>query len=506
MSHTGRTPARTPQKGRHSVVLLSIANSQFVAIDLEMMGITDKVSVERHENPGRQQVYEAAKKIASTFNVFDLGITCIMPQPDGSYDVESYSFPVSPYLHADTYDDEMFVWEVDRRLCVAYDTLGFLRKEGDVRMATQRIEKKMKPRKEREHPYNKSDEGLLFLSAYAWDTIDDWLLENAQNLVPDMRRRSWNYGATVIIYLADDEKDNESLQDRLSASQRKIRLVIEGLAGGDFAALINADRVVEALSACPGNAEAFCEKARRIFQSTSPAHSEDASEDEYDNSDGPGVRFTPQSTDGWYFNHPSAFGFPWQATSAGEVFTGNKESSAESLSDKVAQALQLVENKLKISPPIIVEHNQFMDLLFLYNTFIDDLPDTLDDFFAEIHELFPVVMDTKLLAIEDQAIEGEDPLLDLYNRLSDCKVMPQITWHTAHGYGRSGTAHQAGFDSFMTATVLLRLAYKLARKNLPGDDDEQAGRKPRTLYSREWLSAIGRDPDHFEDQRSSSPC
>ncbi|KAK2045642.1 hypothetical protein LZ31DRAFT_630495 [Colletotrichum somersetense] len=164
-------------------VLLSITNSQFVAIILEMTGITDKVSVERCENPNRQQVYEAAKKIASTFNVFDLGITCIMPQPDGSYDFEFYSFPVSPYLHADARDEEMFVRDVDRRLCVAYDTLNFLRKKGvrmeriyencvpylnrkDVRMDTQRMEKRMEPRKEREHPYNESDKGLLFFSAY----------------------------------------------------------------------------------------------------------------------------------------------------------------------------------------------------------------------------------------------------------------------------------------------------------------------------------------------------
>ncbi|KAK2031804.1 ribonuclease CAF1 [Colletotrichum zoysiae] len=543
-------------------VLLSIANSQFVAIDLEMTGIADKASVEKCEYPDRQQVYKDAKMIASTFNVFDLGITCIIAQPDGSYEVESYSFPVSPYLQADTRDDEMFVRDVDRRLCVAYDTLRFLRKEGvqmekmyqdcvpylsrkDVRMATERMEKRMEPRKEKEHPYSESDEGLLFFSTYVWDTINDWLLESvmersteikilvppsdskkrtsiyhkivrreAQDLVPDMRCRIWNYGATVIIYPADDEKDNE------------------------LTALRCASPFEIGFRPRSADAETFCEKARQMFQSTSPTDSEDASEDEHDDGDGPGVRLTPQSTgdrtrQNFDTSNDWSAGSGWSPVPApssaaaasppthpptptatsppgsngwGEVFTGTKEPSAESLAYKVAQAFQLVEDKLKVSPPVIVGHNQFMDLLFLYNTFIDDLPDTLDDFLAEIHELFPLIIDTKLLAIEDQAIEGEDPLQDLYNRLNDRKAMPQITCNTAYGHGRGGKAHDAGFDSFMTATVFLRLAYKLACKNLPGDDDEEAGRKLRSLYSREWLSAIGRDPDEFEDQRSSSPC
>lgn len=62
-------------------ILLSIAKSQFVAIDLEMTGITDKNSEERLGNPTKQQIYESAKNIASTFNVFELGITCIISKP-----------------------------------------------------------------------------------------------------------------------------------------------------------------------------------------------------------------------------------------------------------------------------------------------------------------------------------------------------------------------------------------------------------------------------------------
>ncbi|KAK1981637.1 ribonuclease H-like domain-containing protein [Colletotrichum cereale] len=575
-------------------LLMSIATSQFVTIDLEMTGITDRNLEERHGDHGRQQTYEAAKAIASNFNVFDLGITCIMAQPDGSYEVESYSFTVSPYLHSNTRDDETFFQDVDRRLCIAYNTLKFLRKEGvrmgkmyedcvsylslkDVRKASQRMEKRMEPRGDREHPYNEDDEGLSLFSVHVWDTINNWLKDSAikrsteieiliprsdskkrtsiyhqivrrvaQVLVPHMRCRIWNYGATVVIYPVYKNEENEKrklLQDRLATSLRKysgIRLVIEALAGGDAAELIDADRVVDAFSACPGDAQIFCQKVRQMLQSTSPTHSRDASEDENDDSEGEDVHVTPQPTDDWSFDHPPAFSFPRQAISPGdrppktletpgldrpqqninvydgwgswtsqmasdnhenscgsheestdweEVCTGDEELPAESLGHEVAQAFKMIEGQLKKSRPVIVGYNQFMDLLFLYTTFIDDLPDALDDFLAEIYGLFPCIIDTKLLAIKDQVIEGEDPLLDLYSRLSNRNAMPQMCWHTAYGYGRNGAAHQAGFDSYMTAAVFLRLAYKLACKNLTGDKGEETGRELMTLYSSGcWLS------------------
>lgn len=130
-----------------------------------------------------------------------------------------------------------------------------------------------------------------------------------------------------------------------------------------------------------------------------------------------------------------------------EGYQSDDQPSTELLSERVADALKTLETRLKHSRSVIVGHNQFLDLLFLYNTFFDDLPAGLDDFLVKIHELFPYILDTKLLAIKDQAIEGEDPLLDLYNRFTSQEMKPSIFWDTAYGYGRNGAAHEAGFDS-----------------------------------------------------------
>lgn len=53
----------------------------------------------------------------------------------------------------------------------------------------------------------------------------------------------------------------------------------------------------------------------------------------------------------------------------------------------------------------IVGHNVFLDLLFLYNTFIDDLPTTYKSFKEDFHSLFDTVYDTKFLSSLDDILK-----------------------------------------------------------------------------------------------------
>src|ERR1700712_4947918 len=57
-----------------------------------------------------------------------------------------------------------------------------------------------------------------------------------------------------------------------------------------------------------------------------------------------------------------------------------------------------IDAKLKRKRHVVVGHNLFTDLVFIYSAFIGKLPDTVEDFQARIHNLFPYVIDTKYLA------------------------------------------------------------------------------------------------------------
>jgi len=75
-------------------------------------------------------------------------------------------------------------------------------------------------------------------------------------------------------------------------------------------------------------------------------------------------------------------------------FLGHKDDVAEALSDLKA-ALQAKQT-------ILVGHNVFMDLVYLYQCFFGPLPDLVEDFQEVMHELFPVIIDTKYLATRDE--------------------------------------------------------------------------------------------------------
>ncbi|KAK1709270.1 ribonuclease H-like domain-containing protein [Colletotrichum lupini] len=615
-------------------ILLSIAKCRYVAIDVEMTGIMDRGSENRHDNPTNQQTYESAKNVASKFNVFELGITFVEKLSDGTYKTETYSFTVSPYLHTETRADETFVKGLDRSLSVSYNTLKFLRSEGirlekiyedcvpylsreEARLATRQMERRQEPWDAKDHGYNEHDEGLTTFSIYVHNTIINWLHTDqwmARELVPQMGCRLWNHGTTVVISQRDDgqeAKRRESLQDDLNASLGKytgIRLIIEAIVGGKFADLINPDLIVEAMSGWPGEARAFCREVHDFLHPTSSEQSKERSESEVDGrychlcctyhdpgtscpstsseqnvemafqtnlatqgkcpctkkialstrrvgdeertplvydvhcercypdlgSGRPGTGSSPphnvrsQTTDtqeAHSASHSGESSSSFEGVADGEREEGDtgiqhitagtsswydswyeptfrddscqdlEELSAETLKNEVADALKELEAFGRGYELIIIGHNQFMDLLFLYNTFIDDLPDTLDEFRAKIHNLFPYIIDTKLLAIKDDTIEGEDPLMDLYNRFDGNRTQPSIHWDAAYGYGRRGTAHQAGFDSHMAAVVFLRIAHKLAREESARLEGRGASyeSKIKRLYDREWLSAVGYD-------------
>lgn len=56
----------------------------------------------------------------------------------------------------------------------------------------------------------------------------------------------------------------------------------------------------------------------------------------------------------------------------------------------------VIQELIKFKKPLI-GHNLFLDILFLYQQFIDDLPVVFEEFLVEFQKFFPVVYDTKCM-------------------------------------------------------------------------------------------------------------
>ncbi|KAK1828464.1 ribonuclease H-like domain-containing protein [Podospora conica] len=158
---------------------------------------------------------------------------------------------------------------------------------------------------------------------------------------------------------------------------------------------------------------------------------------------------------------------------------------------EVTTRLQNAENKLKARRPILVGHNVFLDLCFLWRYFLggflfpcdkrikdarstygwyhDDrgfLP-SIDEFSVHMHKFFPRIVDTKHL----WTVRGgkKRRLKDLYNRYNR-SVAPRIVFEAFPGNVVGGAALEgvrnvgaAGRRSLMMAVVFIQASVEAAR-------------------------------------------
>ncbi|KAK9512210.1 hypothetical protein O3M35_000679 [Rhynocoris fuscipes] len=123
----------------------------------------------------------------------------------------------------------------------------------------------------------------------------------------------------------------------------------------------------------------------------------------------------------------------------------------------------------KIKKPL-VGHNLLLDLLIMYNQFHQDLPDSYTAFKNELHGLFPVIYDTKLMAFELQKLLKKEFVHDtslgkLYSSLQDKEGLifePLIVLKiNSESIDEDQRLHDAGWDSYFTGFCFIKLAYYL---------------------------------------------
>ncbi|KAL1961158.1 hypothetical protein VTO42DRAFT_3103 [Malbranchea cinnamomea] len=126
-----------------------------------------------------------------------------------------------------------------------------------------------------------------------------------------------------------------------------------------------------------------------------------------------------------------------------------------------------LREKLKRKRPVLVGHNLFVDLAYLYRTFIGPLPDKVEEFQREIHSLLPLVVDTKYMATHDcVSSKASSSLEDVSASLSQRKTPVFVTDSQYTRYAGEAALHEAGYDSLLTAQVFLRLSADLHERTL----------------------------------------
>lgn len=108
----------------------------------------------------------------------------------------------------------------------------------------------------------------------------------------------------------------------------------------------------------------------------------------------------------------------------------------------------------------VVFHNGFLDLMFCFQHFECDLPESVSDFKSKIIEVFPAgVFDTRLIALESGvSMAGSAALETLAELVKSASV---AVFDSGKYIDSSGKYHEAGFDALLTGKVFLGLKAKL---------------------------------------------
>ncbi|XP_075269832.1 poly(A)-specific ribonuclease PNLDC1 isoform X2 [Opisthocomus hoazin] len=118
----------------------------------------------------------------------------------------------------------------------------------------------------------------------------------------------------------------------------------------------------------------------------------------------------------------------------------------------------------------LVGHNMLMDLMHLHDKFYKPLPESYEEFKRNIHNLFPVLIDTKTVT---KSIWKKCPfprvsnLSEVYAVLGSnlnpkdpaCPVIA-LASHCSR-YAEKKSPHEAGYDAFLCGSVLLKSAHLL---------------------------------------------
>lgn len=146
---------------------------------------------------------------------------------------------------------------------------------------------------------------------------------------------------------------------------------------------------------------------------------------------------------------------------------------------ELKRAHEEVKENLRDKRAVLVGHNLFMDLVNFYKCFFGPLPDKVEDFQAIIHQLFPLVIDTKYMATHNNSDLNARSGLEELDADFHKMPIPLIELHPEHpNYLHMVHAHEAGYDSFTTAKVLIRLSAKLEGAGYYIESEEEGWHTP----------------------------
>ncbi|KAI4728160.1 CAF1-domain-containing protein [Aureobasidium sp. EXF-10728] len=423
-------------------VIEAIAEAHFVSFDLELSGVPVKGQAkEKPGKPSLQERYLETKKAAEQYQILQIGLTCVKDDVlQGAYVCKPFNFNLSPIVEERLDVDRTFSFHsgaAEFLLGVGFKfdlpfTSGvpYLSRD-EAQLAEERAAARNDKSSFTDIEIKPEDVQALEFLKRVRSEVDNWLKTGQPS------------SHSVVIGPLDTSGDANPELNRFE------RRLVHQIVRAEYPDLVSIpNKGLVRVSRLDPEREEYIKAQRkrevhdRIVRQT-------------------GFRWIVEALCG---NPPEAIDVRSFATTLGGV-PGFVD--LDMLKSRFNRAKHMIRNK----KTALFGHNLFLDLVYFYRTFIGALPDTVDEFASLIHELFPIIVDTKYMATHNCGdINPQSSLEQIAEKLAE-QQQPSVTTHEQYNKYRDTTAfHEAGYDSMLTAEVGVRLSAKL---ELAGNYDNE---------------------------------
>lgn len=445
-------------------ILTDVSNSHFVAFDLELSGVPSKQSAFAAQKPGArpgkptlQQRYTETKEAAERYQILQIGLTCVQQDAEsGKYVCLPYNFNLNPVVQERGLD-------IERIFSFQSGAVEFLLKVGfDISkpfVSGVPYLSRAEAKKARANAVRRNDKtAVADIAIKPTETETLAFLERVRGEVSAWHRNNGSLSPTHLNIGAGGLSEAQHPGSTQELSRFEKRLVHQ-LVRAEFPNLVTISK--------PGYIQ--------IVQYDQEREDRIAADRKIESDE----RINRQK------------GFRWiiEALMGNDVSNidlkecGRDANSGSPISFDMLgyrRQLSVAQARMRYKPAVLVGHNCFLDLVYLYHHFIGPLPKKIEDFQKYLHDYFPIIVDTKYMATHNcGSINPASSLEQIAAQLNEQQepVMELAKGHQK--YNRVESFHEAGYDSWLTSQIAVRLSAKLEREGAyveaDGGEEEISG-------------------------------
>jgi poly(A)-specific ribonuclease len=449
-------------------ILTAISRAHFVAVDLELSGVPSKDSLSTKAGKQTlQQRYLETKEAAERYQILQIGLTCVEQDVEGNkYILRPYNFDLCPIINERL--------DVERIFSVQSGAAEFLLRNGfdmnkpfsdgvpyltkdEAQVAREKHAKRQDKTALADIVIKPTEiESIAFLQRVR-EEIDAWKASRKRDTPEYLNINS------VAADVASQMFEKDELPEELSRFEKRL---VHQLVRAEYPDLVTISKrgFIQIVRFNKAREDKISAERQRELEE----------------------RIARQKGFRWLIDALQGNNITGKTKNIDlREIAKDPETGEPTVADYdyYKSRIDRAQSLLRNNPRVIIGHNCFLDLIYIYNTFIGTLPDTVEEFQQKLHAAWPVIVDTKYMSTHNCGdISPVSSLEQIAHQLSQVQKPTVDTFETHDKYRDVEAFHEAGYDSYLTAQVAVRLSSKLRREGT--FSDTVSGEEKRSMTDR----------------------